>query len=408
MPVFRYKAVAAKSGEILHGTMEAPSKTVAIAKLQSAGHLPISADEVGQQKRFDLHGLSQWLQRDTVSKKDIVLFTRELATLIQAGLPLDTALRTLSRLNLPAAMENLIGAILEKIQGGVSLSDALAEHEQQFDRIYINMVRAGEASGAMGVVITRLAEYLERMSELRSYVISAMIYPAILFCFCIASLLVLMTFVVPRFVPLFEGVEQSLPLMTQFVFSASALFQQYWWLLLIVFTTSIVIADKQLAKPDVRLRFDGWLLHLPYLGSLLQEMEIARFARTLSTAIANGVPLLSGIRLIKDVINNRVINNVMDGVIASLEQGQSMAKPLRDSRVCPDLAVQLIEIGEESGQLDSMLVKVADIYDQQVQTTIRRILTILEPAMILGLGGLIAFIILSILLAILGLNELVV
>ena len=405
---FRYRAVEANSGETLQGTMQAATQAEVIARLQQEGHLPISAEAIDPRAA----GLRwpRFLRRrqSGISKSDLALFTRELATLTQAGLPLDTALRTLSRLDLSAAMQKLVARLLERIQGGMSLSEALAEHGDSFDKIYLNMVRAAEAGGALETVIARLAEYLERMAQLRAQALTATIYPAILFGFCIVSVLVLMTFVVPRFIPLFAGVEQTLPLITQAVFALSGLLRQYGWLLLLLLGGVALLVERRLANPAARLRWDQRLLRLPGIGRLTQEIEMARFARALGTAVANGVPLLSALRIVREVITNRAITKAMDEVITSLEQGRGMAAPLREAGVCPELALQLIEIGEASGQLDAMLTKIADIYDQQTQTTLRRMLTILEPALILGLGGLIALIILSILLAVLGLNEIVV
>ena len=407
MPVFRYKAVAVK-GEILQGVIEAPSRSEAIEKLQGAGHLPISADEIGNKKRLSLSFLQSLFQREKVSQHDVMILTRELAILTHAGLPLDHALKTLMDLDMSVPIQTLLQSILDKIQSGASLSDAMTDQNDVFSRLYLNMIRAGEASGAMDIVIERLANYMERMSDLRSSLITALIYPLILLVVSILSLIVLMIFVVPQFIPLFEDVGQALPLLTQIIFSISEVFRQFWWLGLGLFTLAAWWMDKQLKDPEKRLGFDGWCLRLPIIGALLKEIEIARFARTLGTTMANGVPLLTGIRLVREVISNQVIANVMDSVTDSLEQGQTMALPLKDSAVCPALAAQLIEVGEKSGQLESMLNKIADIYDRQVQTTIKRLLTFLEPILILGLGGLIAIIITSILLAILGLNDLVV
>lgn len=408
MPVFRYKAVSGNGGDILRGEIEAASRELAVAQLQSAGHLPISADEIGERRSFDAGRLLAWRQRNRINRKDLALFTRELATLVQAGLPLEQALQTLSSLNQGAPMLRLSGDLLERIRGGASLSDAMADKVEVFGALYINMVRAGEASGALDVVIGRLADYLERMAALRAYVISAMIYPVILLGFSALSLLILLTFVVPEFVPLFEDAGQSLPWLTQLVFTVSSLFQQYWWLLLLLVTVTVWLMNKRLSEPAYRLRFDSGCLRLPYIGKVIKQMEMARFSRTLSTALGNGVPLLTGVRLVREVLYNRKMAAVIEAVLASLEQGQSMAKPLKESGVYPELAIQLIAVGEAGGQLETMLAKIADIYDDEVQAGIKRLLTILEPALILGLGALIALIIVSVLLAVLSLNALVI
>ncbi len=406
MPLFRYKAVAS-DGQILHGEIDAPSRAVAISRLQNSGHLPISADEIDSERNLIQNILSKFRQRHAVNHKDIILFTRELATLLQAGLPLDTALKMLESTSSSSNIKTLINSINEKIQGGVSLSEAMAAHNDIFSRLYLNMVKAGEAGGSLQTIIDRMASYLEHMWELRSSVITALIYPAILLVITGLSLLVLLTFVVPQFAPLFDDAGETLPLMTQFVFGMAGLFKSYWWLLIIVFVGGLWFADKQLADPARRLRFDAWTLGLPYIGETLTQLEIARFARTLGTLLMNGVPVMTAVSLVRDVLNNRQIAGLMDDVVASLEQGQRLARPLKESRFFPPLAVQLIEVGEESGQLESMLIKIADIYDKEVQASIKRLLTLLEPVIILSLGGVIAFIILSILLALVGLNELI-
>lgn len=406
MTTFKYKAVA-KNGGVVYGEIDAPSKAVAIARLQNSGYLPVSADEISTQKNFFNKLTARSSRKRRISKTEVTLLTRELATLLQAGLPLDSALKTLENLTASEPVKEMISNIHQKVQSGVSLADAMAEHSSTFNRLYINMFRAGEASGSMHTVIERMAEYLERMGELRSTVFTAMIYPVILTVISLISLVILMTFVVPKFIPLFEDAGQTLPLITQFVFNLSELFRAYWWLLLGIFTLLVWGADKLLADPARRLRFDAWTLGLPYIGELLAQIDTTRFARTLSTLLINGVPVMTAVTLVRDVISNRAMSRVMDTVISSLEQGQRVAKPLKDSQYFPQLSVQLIEVGEESGQLEAMLTKIADIYDQQVQSSVKRLLTLLEPVIILVLGGIIALIILSILLAILGLNELI-
>lgn len=407
MPRFKYKAVGA-NGRIQHGELEAPSQAAAIQNLQNTGNLPISATEVSPRSQF-YQSLSRLFRRhNTVSWKDTVTFMGELATLLQAGLPVDHALKTMEDITSSLPLKNVIHIILERIRGGANLSEALAENNNVFDALQVNMIRAGEASGALYSVIDRLATYMERMDELRSSVITALIYPIILLVMAGLSLFVLMTFVVPKFIPLFADMGHALPLLTQIVFDFAAFFQKTWWVILCLIVILAWYADGQLEDPNKRKRFDAWCLHLPYLGELFKEMETARFTRTLGTLISNGVPLLTAVELVKDVIGNRELAAVMPSVTVSLEQGQSLARPLRDSHLFPALSVQLIEVGEESGNLDEMLIKVAEIYDRQVQTSLKRMLTLLEPVLILGLGALIGVIIISILMAMLGLNDLVV
>ena len=407
MPAFRYRAVSNQGGDVLSGIIEAPTRELAVARLQHAGHLPISAVEVDAGRLFDLGRFSVRRRRNRISRKELALLTRELATLLQAGLPLEQALQTLSRLNQAAPISRLLNGLLDRLRSGAGLSDALAEQADVFGNLYINMVRAGEASGALDIIIGRLADYLERMGALRDYVAGAMIYPAILLGFSVLSLFILMTFVVPEFVPLFEDAGQDLPWLTQGVFAASSLFRQYWWSALPVAGGALWFMRRGLAEPVFRLRFDTWCLRLPGIGTVIKQLETARLCRTLGTALGNGVPLLAGVGLVREVIGNRRMAAVMDSVQTGLEQGQPMSRPLEASGVYPALATQLIAIGEAGGQLHTALQKVAEIYDREVQTAAKRLLTVLEPVLILGLGALIALIIISVLLAVLSLNALV-
>jgi general secretion pathway protein F len=406
MPLFRYKAVAT-DGQMLYGEIDAPSKAVAISRLQSSGHLPISAEEVSKSANIFVRLINKSRQPRSVKQGDILLFTRELATLLNAGLPLDNALKTLEGVNESMTVLQLIQSIREKVQGGRSLSDAIAEQEGVFTPLYINLVRAGEAGGSLQIVMERIADYMERMQSLKNTIVTAMIYPIILLFISLLSLFVLMTFVVPQFEPLFADAGESLPLLTVIVFALASFIQNWWWLMLILFTGTVWFIDLQLKDRGNRLAFDAYLLTIVKIGPLIQQVEVARFSRTLSTLMANGVPLLTALSLVKDVISNRAIADVMPEIVASLEQGQGLVKPMRKANRFPALAIQLISVGEESGQLEPMLSKLADIYDRDVETSIKRLLSLMEPIMIIGLGGIIAVIIMSILLAMLGINEMV-
>ncbi len=393
---------------MLEGVLDAPTREMAIVQLQNAGHLPVSAVETNAGVTLDFSRLLEWRRPRNVTQKDVTLMTRELATLLQAGLPLDQALRNMERLRHKRPMQQLLRKLSDSLQAGLSFSDALAKQSGVFSNLYVNMVRAGEFSGSLENVIRRLADYLEHIASLRAHVITTLIYPAVLFVFSVLSLVILMTFVIPEFIPLFEDAEQTLPLLTRVIFALSYQFQQYWWGVLLAFLLLLLIVEKCLQRPLYRRYFDAWCLRLPWVGEIIRQSEVARFAHSLSAAIGNGVPLLTGMRLVKEVIGNTRIAEDIEAVYANLEQGMSMAGPLKESPVWPELAAQLIEVGETSGQLEVMLVKVADIYDKEAQTAIKRLLVVLEPALILGLGGLIAVIIASVLLALLSLNSLVI
>ena len=405
--MFRYKAVS-HGGEMLQGEIEAPSQAAAIEKLQGAGHLPISAEAGGGAAIRGQRPGFRWPRPGAARHDAIRALTRELATLLQAGLPLDQALSTLAEVSASPAVKKLVRDIYARVQGGAALSQAMEAQGESFSRLYLNLIRAGEAGGALETVLQRLADYLERSAALRANIVSALIYPVILLCIALFSVSALLIFVVPQFVPLFEDTGAALPLATRLVFGAAEGLQRFWWALPLALAIGGWLLQNRLKAPAGRLRWHSFLLRLPLSGGLITRLEVARFARTLGTLLGNGVPLLTGVALVREVITNQAIAAVMGRVTARLEQGGRLAEALVREPHFPALAVQLIRVGEESGQLEAMLLKIADIYDTEVNTTIKRLLALVEPVLILGLGGLIAVIIISILVAILGLNELVV
>ena len=408
MPRYQFKAVSS-GGEVISGEQEAPSRDAVIAHLRSLGHLPVSANEITSAARsFSISKFLNGWNAERISATDRVTFTGELATLLQAGIPLDNALYMLEQTCGSAPFRRRVGTLRQAIQAGASVGDALAAQPEVFDALYINLVRAGEAGGILAAVMERLAAYLEAMVALRTSVVTALIYPAILLVLAVLSLVALMTFVVPQFQPLFADAGATLPWLTQCVFWVAAILRGYWWLFLVLGSALIWLGVKVLEDSNRRQQLDAVLLRAPVFGSLLLSLDTARFSRTLGTLLNSGVPLLSAITLAKGVIANRILAAGMDEVTQFLHRGDRMAVALRFTAGLPLRAIQLIEVGEESGQLPRMLEKIAEIYDREVETTLKRLLTILEPVLILGLGGMIAVIIISILVAILGLNELVV
>lgn len=389
--------------------MEAPSKDMVIVQLQETGFLPISAHEITASiTPPSLKYFYNYIQKNTVRSKDITLLTRELATLLRAGLTLEHALQTLEQLSQSVPVKNMVHDIHHRIDGGARFSDALDAQNGVFNHLYLNMIRAGEAGGKLDSILERLAEYLERSAEIKANITSALIYPCLLFFIAGFSLFALLLFVVPQFAALFEDAGKALPLTTQIVFGIAEFLRQFWWIIIAFIVVTVWIIDIQIRDHHKRQRWDAWLLRLPIYGELISKLEVARFARTLGTLLMNGVPLLTAVNIVREGLSNKVFLNIVDTVTASLEQGHGIARPLAESSHFPELAVQLIQVGETSGQLEEMLLKIADIYDKESQATIKRLLILLEPVLILGLGAIIAFIIISILLAILGLNELII
>lgn len=405
MTLYRYKAVSA-DGEAIDGEMEAESRSAVGRKLQELGHFPIRADEVTEAQG------QTWLNRDLfggrrVSRKAVTLMTRELATLVGAGLPLERALEILADLAGKEAPRKLMTQILAGIRAGASLSDTLAAQGDTFPKYYVSLVRAGEMAGALDTVLTRLAEYLEKSEALAEEVKSALVYPILLLAMTGISIAVLMTFVVPGFKPLFEDAGSALPLPTQVVVAVSDFFAAYWWAMIVAAVSGWWLLRQQLRNPQFRAHWDRAYLGVPLLGDLERKVEVARFARTLGTLIGNGVTLLSGLGIVRQSMSNLAMAQAIEDVVARLKEGGRLAELLSNAKVFPDLALYLVRVGEETGQLESMLQRIADIYDREVQVTVNRLLSLLVPVLTIGLGVLIAGIITSVLVALLSINELV-
>jgi general secretion pathway protein F len=401
MPRYQFKAVKL-DGEEVEGEREADDDAALAMALQAEGLIPLTTRPAG--------GLMARLQRRAkrrLTSKDIEIVTRQLATLLESGLTLDRSLSVLANLSSEEHIVRVLTDLQERVRGGATFSAALDEQDGQFPRLYVNMVRAGEASGALDQVLGRLADYLERSAELRGTVTSALVYPMILLVVAGLSVILLLVFVVPQFTVLFEDMGAALPLSTRIVVGAGELVRNWWWMLLVLVAVAAVLIERWLEKPDNRRRFDYRVMSLPLFGDLIWKMETARFCHTLSTLLKNGLPLLTGLNLAKEVVSNRRIGDGLDEAGEALKHGRGLAEPLTTHEVLPQLALQMIRVGEESGALDAMLTKVADVFDRETRDSVQRMLTLLEPLLIIGLGIVIAGIIVSIMMAILGANELV-
>jgi len=404
MPRYRYEAVD-NTGEVLHDEIEAPTPEAAVERLRDQGLLPLSVNEA--KSGFLRGGLGQPLfsKRPALSRKSITLLTQQLANLLHAGMPLDRALTILISVSEDEQTQSLLERVQEKVRGGASLADAL-EAQSAFSRFYLNMIRAGEAGGALEVVLKRLTEFLERSQALRETVTSALIYPIILLSVSALSVIILLTFVVPQFQQLFADAGKALPLATQIVIAVGDGFRHYWWIGALALMLIVAALRQQLSQPASRARWDRWFLRLPLFGDFIAKVETARLSRTLGTLLGNGVSLLNALTIVRETLTNQVLAMALGEVAEHVKTGRGLAEPLLEAGNFPKLAVQMIRVGEETGQLQEMLLQVADTYDGEVQTAVKRMLTLLEPALILGLGVIIAGIIMSILVAILSLNEL--
>lgn len=401
MPLYIYKAVRL-DGQVQEGELEAADEAALTGRLQKDGLIPLKIRAAG--------GLSAYLSqrgKKRITEKDVSIITRELATLLEAGMPLDRSLQILIELTAEEHIQALLDDIQERVRGGDTFSQALEEHGSVFSRLYINMVRAGEASGALEAALARLSEYLERSGELQDSIKSALVYPTILMVVAGMSLVLLLVFVVPQFSSLFEDMGEALPTPTKVVIALGDLFRNYWWAMLSFFALAAIGVQKWLERPGVREQLDRRLMATPLIGDLIWKLETARFCHTLSTLLENGMPLLGALRLAKEVVGNRQIAAKLQEIPDELKRGKGLAEPLMEKEVLPKMALQMIRVGEESGSMEKMLEKVATLYDRDTRSAVQRLLTLLEPIMIIGLGVMVAGIIISILMAILSANELV-
>ena len=404
MPGFQYKAVSA-DGEVVQGTLEGSDRKQVVEQLHALGQTPIRIDETavipvrsGRKRRG---------RKRRLSEEQIANATRELSTLLRAGLPLDRALGVLISLSEGEPIAELLVNVRKEVNGGATLADAIESQGGAFNRFYINLLRAGEAGGALEVVLERLAEHMQQSKEVHDAMVSAMIYPAILIVVAVSSIFILLGYVVPQFTELFEDVGQVLPLPTRITIAVGEGLQSYGWVALLVVAAAGWIIRRQLEDPRGRRRWHARFLNMPLAGAIITRVEVARFARTLGTLLHNGVPLLKALSIVKDSIGNQVIADGIERVSGSLKQGQSLAEPLAEAALFPPFAIHMIRVGEESGRLEELLLQVASIYDRETQVTIKRTLSLLEPVLILVLGIVIAAVIISILMAILGINQLV-
>jgi len=405
MPRYSYKAVAA-DGEVIEGEIEAASREAVVERLHAQGHVPIRAEESRAAAVARASRGPALFRARRVARQDVAALTRELATLLQAGLPLDRALSIMFELAVTPPVRDVTEAIREAVRGGATLADAMQAHPDVFPNYYVGMVRAGEAGGTLESVLARLAEALKHAQATRESVRSALRYPALVVAMAGVSLAVLMTAVIPEFRPLFEGSGAAMPTSTLVIIWISDFLAAYWWALALVAVAAGLALRQHNRSPDGRLRWDTWLLRAPLLGRLVVKVEVARFSRTLGTLLGNGVGVLNAMSMTIETLENRAVASAVAKAQGRLAKGEGLAEPLIETGVFPGLALQLVRVGEETGRLDAMLLRIADIYDEEVRREIERLLSLLVPVITLSLGLLIAGIIGSMMAAILSTYDL--
>lgn len=394
MPLFSYKALDT-DGQLLAGEMEAPSAAEVAARLQEQGHLPVEAVPAGQGGAG-----TSWrtlFKPRPLAGERLVQFTRQLATLLGAGQPLDRALTILLELPEEDASRRIVHDMREAVRGGASLSAALERQHGTFAPLYVNMVRAGEAGGALAETLSRLADYLERSAALKARVINALVYPAILLVMVGLALLFLLGYVVPQFAQMYESLDAELPLFTRAVIGVGMFVREWWLLLLVVPCLALLWLDRRSRDPAFRERLDGWLLRRRFFGALVAKIETGRLARTLGTLVRNGVPLMSALGIARKVMGNRVLAADVEAATEQVRNGVPLSAALGQGGHFPRLALQMIQVGEESGELDVMLTRAAETFEHQTALALDRMLAALVPVVTVVLAGVVGVVVMAVL-----------
>ncbi len=408
MPVYEYEAMNAE-GKTFVDTIEAGNTDEAISKVRGMDLFPTKVTErkaakggagrVGRRVRkrsFSLGG---------VRGKDLTTFTRQLSTLTDAGIPVVQSLNILEQQMRPCALKNIVGNVADEVEGGASLSEGMAKYPKAFDELYVNMVKAGEAGGMLDIVLERLADFREKAAALRRKVISALIYPVAVLTVASIILAGLVKWIIPSFISMFEELDVALPTPTRLLLGFTEWSQRYWYVLPAIPVGIFVLYKAFTATRTGKMIVDWIKFHVPLFGTIINKGAIARFTRTFGTLIGSGVPILEALNISRDTSGNAVLSNAIQKVHDSVREGDPIAPPLAQSKVCDDMVVNMIDVGEETGNLDSMLLKVADNYDQEVDVAVEGLTSLMEPLMVIGLGLIVGFIVISLFLPLISLME---
>jgi general secretion pathway protein F len=402
--VFAYRA-ADQRGQTIDGVMDAPDARSVVERLQRDAYFPIKIAPQESPRR--LLGLA-WPERGRrrIPGRDLVSLTQQLATLLEAGLPLDRVLAIQAELAPSARLRAILGDVLRSVQGGSSLADALGKHHPRpFSRLYINMVRAGEKGGVLETTLRRLAGFLEESQEFRDALVSALIYPALLTGVGAAAVVFLMAFVIPRFATIFKDLGATIPLPTLILLELSGLVQHYWWLLALVTVGGVLASRMVLATPRGRLAADRLLLAVPVVGEVIVKTEVARFTRILGTLLKSGVGMIPALAVVQAMLANRVLAGAAEGLGDGARRGAGLAQPMAAAKVFPPLTVHMVRVGEETGRLEEMLLQVAATFEADTRKLVKRLVALAEPCIILVMGLVVGFIVVAMLMAILSVTD---
>ncbi|MBI4683145.1 MAG: type II secretion system F family protein [Nitrospirae bacterium] len=403
METYHYEATT-REGKIVTGSIEVANENSAVDRLQDMGYFPLKIireiDRTNFVNRFllSMHG--------GVNDKDVMSFTYQLGVLLDAGFTLDKSLSILSELTEKKKLKEILIELLAQVRSGKSFSEALSKAPNIFPVFYVNMIKAGEAGGFIEDSISKMAAYLENSQGLKEDVRSALIYPLLLCVVGGAAIVLLLTFVVPQFTKIFSDMGEALPLPTVILLTISNSLIYYWWIYLLFCAAVFFSARRYLRSDKGRRAWDRLKFRLPVFGKLYKEAAVSRFARTLGTLLSSGVPILNAFQIVKGTLGSDKISDIISSVRESARKGKGISEPLKNSDIFPPIAVHMITVGEETGRLDEMLIKIADRFDIEVRTTVKRLLSLLEPVLILIMGLVVGFIVVSMLLAIFSINEL--
>ena len=410
MPTYKFEAMSAK-GEEVKDSIEAASEEEAQQKIRQMGYFVTRLQEVRDgRKKTGKAGKKKEKKGKTftiggVSQKQLCTFTRQFSVLQDAGLPVLRSLRILKNQLKPGVLKNALIDVVDDVESGSALSEALARHPKVFDRLYVNMVRAGEVGGALEVILRRLAEFKEKAQSLKRKVIGAMIYPVVVILAAIGILSFIMIAIVPKFKEIFAAFEMKLPAMTQTLLDISDFMKNYFWIMPLVLIGWIVFCRLLRLMYWGRYVLDWVWLHVPIIGGILEKTIVARTMRTLGTLVSSGVPILEALSIVKETAGNAVFEEMFQRVFESVREGESIAMPMKESRLVDDMVVNMIDVGEETGELDKMLNKIADVYDEEVDVLVQGLVKLLEPVMVLFLGGCVCFIVVALFMPMLAILE---
>ena len=407
MPVYEYTALDAK-GKTTSGIIDADGAAVARQKLRATGIFPVTIKEsleTPEKKTTHIAKLSRLLTR--IKPVEIAIMTRQLATLITAGFPLVSAIDALVPQTKSYRLKTILAQIKDAIVEGQSFAQALSQYPGVFSPLFINMVRAGETSGTLEIVLERLADITEKQQDLNNRIQTALAYPVFMCMIGTLVLFVLLTYIVPSITAIFADMNQVLPTPTRLLIWLSDFFKSFWWVILIFIIAAVVALRQAIKTEKGRQVYDKTVLSLPAFGILAKKLNVARFARTLGSLLENGVSMLIALDIVKNIAANVLISKAVEAAAQDVGKGQALWAALNESKIFPQLSIQMIQVGEQSGELEKMLNKIADVFEKEVETSILRLTAYLEPVMILVMGCIVGFIVLSICLPIFEMNQLI-